>query len=72
MGAYKGTRVLNQEGIFGRQGEQEELYGSEADEKGKAPSRSQVSPLGRTCAERDSVDRVGRDSLGMILGSLET
>jgi hypothetical protein len=39
------------EGIFGRQGEQEDLYGSEAglDEEGRAPSRSQVTPHGRTC-----------------------
>jgi hypothetical protein len=49
MGAYKGKRVHNQEGSLvelGRQGEKEELCGSEVDEEGELPQGAKSLHMG--------------------------
>jgi hypothetical protein len=49
MGTYKGTRVHNQEGNLielGREGEQEEICVSEANEEGEIPQGAKSLHLG--------------------------
>jgi hypothetical protein len=43
---YKRTRAHNQGRIFGRQGEQEEICGSEADKEGKLPQGAKSLHMG--------------------------